>query len=105
MVGKFGNVELSDVAAFVELPNKKVLSGTESGHLVLWDGNLIQFVVARPGGDACHHGMIEALTYDPGTWGGCLLPSQREKKKEKEKRSGFQPSTRSEQSCMPFFSP
>lgn len=41
-IGKFGNVELSDVAAFVELPDGKVLSSTETGELLLWDGGLIK---------------------------------------------------------------
>lgn len=41
-IGKFGNVELSDVAGFVELPDGKVLSTTESGHMLLWDGGLIK---------------------------------------------------------------
>jgi hypothetical protein len=41
-IGKFGNVELSDVAAYVEVPNGKIIAGTETGTLLLWDGNLIQ---------------------------------------------------------------
>ena len=41
-IGKFGNVELSDVAAFVELPDGKVLSGAETGELLMWDGGLIK---------------------------------------------------------------
>lgn len=41
-IGKFGNVELTDVAAFVELPDGKVLSSTETGELLLWDGGLIK---------------------------------------------------------------
>lgn len=41
-LGKFGKVELSDISGFAELPDKKVLSGTESGRLLLWDGNIIK---------------------------------------------------------------
>jgi hypothetical protein len=41
-IGKFGNVELSDVAAFVEMPDGKVLSGAETGELLMWDGGLIK---------------------------------------------------------------
>ena len=41
-LGKFGNVELTDVAAFIEMPDGKTLSGTETGELLLWDGGLIK---------------------------------------------------------------
>lgn len=71
MIGKFGNVELSDISAFVELPDGKVLSGTEHGNLLMWDGNFIQFTVVRAGAGggaserrACHEGMIEYVGLD-----------------------------------------
>ena len=70
-IGKFGNVELSDISAFVELPDGKVLSGTESGSLLMWDGNFIQFTVMRAGPTGavserrpCHQGMIEFVALD-----------------------------------------
>ncbi|EFJ51830.1 hypothetical protein VOLCADRAFT_103323 [Volvox carteri f. nagariensis] len=63
-LGKFGNVELSDVAGFVELPDGKVLSTTETGELLLWDGGLIKVVLLRPGGKACHDGPVEVLLHD-----------------------------------------
>jgi WD40 repeat protein len=66
-LGKFGAVELSDVAAFVALPNGKLLSGSEEGALLLWDANAIQAVVTRPGGAPCHVGGIEALLLEEAT--------------------------------------
>ena len=63
-LGKFGQVELSDVCAFVELPDGKVLSGSESGEMLLWDGNLIKVVLKRPGLPHCHDGNIEVLQLD-----------------------------------------
>jgi WD40 repeat protein len=60
-IGKFGKVELSDVCAFVELPDGKVLSGSESGQLLLWDGALIKVVLKRQGHPTCHDGNIEVL--------------------------------------------
>lgn len=48
-LGRFGAVELSDVAAFVELPDGKVLSGSEAGDLLLWEGGLIKAVISRWG--------------------------------------------------------
>ena len=41
-LGKFGNVELSDVVGFIEMPDGKVLSTTETGELLMWDGGLIK---------------------------------------------------------------
>ncbi|GIM11863.1 hypothetical protein Vretimale_15319 [Volvox reticuliferus] len=63
-LGKFGNVELSDVAGFVELPDGKVLSTTETGELLLWDGGLIKVVLLRPGAKPCHDGPVEVLLHD-----------------------------------------
>lgn len=63
-LGKFGSLELSDVAAFVELPDGQVLSSSESGSLLLWDGGLVKAVIARPGGAPCHAGPVEVLLHD-----------------------------------------
>jgi hypothetical protein len=60
-------VELSDIAAFLELPDGKVLSGSEAGALLLWDGGLIKVVLTRPGGAPCHAGAIELLHHDAAT--------------------------------------
>jgi WD40 repeat protein len=49
-IGKFGKVDLSDISSFVELPDGKVVSGTETGAILLWEGNFIKcrFVRADP---------------------------------------------------------
>ena len=68
-IGKFGKVELSDVAAFAELPDGKVLSSTETGALLLWEGNFIKCCVVRPNGGLAHEGpitTIELRWYEPG---------------------------------------
>ena len=41
-IGKFGKLDLSDIEAFVELPDGKVVSGSETGHLLLWEGNFVK---------------------------------------------------------------
>ncbi|KAG5509480.1 hypothetical protein JKF63_06791 [Porcisia hertigi] len=46
-LGKFGRHEISDVAAFVILGDGKVLSGSDSGDLILWEGDLIACTFAR----------------------------------------------------------
>lgn len=66
-LGKFGGVELSDVAAYAELPDGKVLSGSEAGALLLWDAGAIKALVVRPGGRPCHCGAVEALVHDEAT--------------------------------------
>ena len=63
-IGRFGNEDLSDVAGYAEMPDGKVLSGTESGRLLMWDGGLIRVVLLRPGGRPCHDGMIEIVRLD-----------------------------------------
>lgn len=61
LLGKFGQVELSDICDFCEFPDGKVLSGTETGQLLLWTGNLIKAVLMRKGTTTCHEGNIEVL--------------------------------------------
>lgn len=41
-IGKFGKVELTDIASFVELPDGKVVSTSEAGALLLWEGSFIK---------------------------------------------------------------
>jgi len=44
-IAKFGQVELSDVLAFYIYPDGKVITGTEYGKMLLWEGNLIKCVI------------------------------------------------------------
>lgn len=66
LIGKFGKVELSDIAAFVELPDGKVLSGTESGAMLLWEGNFIKCRLVLSSDKPCHEGVINYITLDKG---------------------------------------
>jgi WD40 repeat protein len=63
-IGKFGAVELSDINAFIELPDGKVLSSSEYGNLLLWEGGLIKAVLTKPDGSPCHVGGVEALLFE-----------------------------------------
>lgn len=63
-IGKFGKVELSDIAAFTELPDGKVVSGTESGSLLLWEGNFIKCRFIKKNKDPCHNGYVNCIEYD-----------------------------------------
>ena len=59
-IGRFGAIELSDVSAFVELNDGKIISGSENGNLLLWDGGLVKVEIMRADGP-CHDGMVEML--------------------------------------------
>lgn len=65
-LGKFGRTEISDIEGYAELPDGKVLSGTEWGNMLLWDGGLIQTEICRKKGKPCHTGIIQQITLDEG---------------------------------------
>ncbi|XP_063718325.1 cilia- and flagella-associated protein 44-like isoform X2 [Symsagittifera roscoffensis] len=65
-IGRFGKTELSDIEGYVELPDGKVLSGCESGNMLLWDGGLIKVQIGRKGKKPCHLGPIQQFIMDEG---------------------------------------
>lgn len=60
------SVLFSCLAGFVELPDGKVLSGSEWGNMLLWDGGLIKVEICKKGNKFCHNGMIEQFFMDEG---------------------------------------
>lgn len=60
-IGKFGQVELSDVDTAYIFPDGKVLSATEYGRLILWEGNVIKVVVGESEEVGCHEGCVESI--------------------------------------------
>ena len=60
-IAKFGQVELSDVSAFYGFPDGKVLSSTEYGTLLLWEGNFIKCLIKMTEEIPCHTATIEVL--------------------------------------------
>ena len=60
-IGKFGNIEISDIAGYAMFPDGKVLSGSESGSLLLWEDALVKCEFIRQGGKRCHKGMVEVV--------------------------------------------
>ena len=59
-LGKFGRIAISDISAYVELPDGKVLSGTEWGNMLLWDGGFIKVEISKKGKKFCHNVSITA---------------------------------------------
>ncbi|CAH1262544.1 CFAP44 [Branchiostoma lanceolatum] len=65
-LGRFGKTSITDIEGYVELPDGKVLSGTEWGNLLLWEGGLIKVEIVRKGKKPCHQGEVEQLVMDEG---------------------------------------
>ena len=62
-IAKFGQFELSDVTSYAEYEDGNVLSSSEYGKLLLWEGNLIKSVVAISPEKSCHNGPIEFVKH------------------------------------------
>nr|XP_006000125.2 PREDICTED: cilia- and flagella-associated protein 44 [Latimeria chalumnae] len=65
-LGRFGKTTLTDIEGYVELPDGKVLSGSEWGNMLLWDGGLIKVELCRRGRKSCHVGPINQFVLDEG---------------------------------------
>jgi WD40 repeat protein len=65
-LGKFGSSELTDIASFIQLPDGKVLSSTETGNLLLWDGGMIKCEIGIKGKRPCHIGKVEVILLGEG---------------------------------------
>lgn len=63
-LGRFGRTAISDVEAFVQLPDGRVLSGSEWGNILLWDGGLISMEICQADGSNCHNGNIRWMSLD-----------------------------------------
>ncbi|KAB5533238.1 hypothetical protein PHYPO_G00129510 [Pangasianodon hypophthalmus] len=66
MLGRFGKTPLTDIEGYVELPDGKVVSGSEWGNMLVWDGGLIKVEIGRKKGRTCHAGPIQQFTLDEG---------------------------------------
>ena len=53
-LGKFGQVDLSDVSSYIEFPDGKILCGTEQGTLLLWEGIFIKTQITVSENEPCH---------------------------------------------------
>lgn len=52
---------MSDVSAYIDFEDGKVLSSSEYGKLLLWEGNLIKSVISIDEETPCHNGAIEVI--------------------------------------------
>ncbi|XP_036376519.1 cilia- and flagella-associated protein 44 [Megalops cyprinoides] len=65
-LGRFGKTALTDIEGYVELPDGKVVSGSEWGNMLLWEGGLIKVEICRERGKPCHSGSIQQFALDEG---------------------------------------
>lgn len=65
-IGKFGKAEMCDIYGYVELPDGKVVSGSEWGNMLLWEAGKIKCEIARKGKKPCHTGRLEVVVMDEG---------------------------------------
>eukprot|EP00752_Nemacystus_decipiens_P009571 g8551.t1 len=63
-IGKFGKIEMTDIDCFCHMPDGKVVSGAESGSLLVWEGQFIKCRVVRPGKTGCHDGPVLHVSLD-----------------------------------------
>uniref|UniRef100_A0A8C1KAY5 Cilia- and flagella-associated protein 44 n=1 Tax=Cyprinus carpio TaxID=7962 RepID=A0A8C1KAY5_CYPCA len=66
LLGSFGKTTVTDIEGYVELPDGKVVSGSEWGNMLLWEGGLIKVELCRKGGRTCHSGAIYQFNLDEG---------------------------------------
>mmetsp|Transcript_24697 Transcript_24697/g.74172 ORF Transcript_24697/g.74172 Transcript_24697/m.74172 type:complete len:1868 (-) Transcript_24697:86-5689(-) len=70
-IGKFGKAEISDVRGCAELPDGKVVSGSEWGNMLLWEGGKIKCEIAakgKKGGapEPIHAGGVDVVLIEDG---------------------------------------
>lgn len=63
-IGKFGKIEMTDIDCFCHMPDGKVVSGAESGSLLVWEGQFIKCRIVRPDKDDCHDGPVLHVSLD-----------------------------------------
>jgi hypothetical protein len=65
-IAKFGQLELSDVSAYYELLDGKVVSGTECGTLIVCEDQFVQanLILDVENQAPLHKGVIEVLLQD-----------------------------------------
>nr|XP_057920871.1 cilia- and flagella-associated protein 44-like isoform X2 [Doryrhamphus excisus] len=66
LIGHFGKTAATDIEGYIELPDGKVVSGSNWGNLLLWDGNAIKVELCSKGGQCCHAGVVQPFILEDG---------------------------------------
>ena len=65
-LGRFGKTELSDIEAYTELADGKVVSGSEWGNLLVWENGLIVAEICTVDERPCHKGIVRQIFINDG---------------------------------------
>uniref|UniRef100_A0A671DQ09 Cilia- and flagella-associated protein 44 n=1 Tax=Rhinolophus ferrumequinum TaxID=59479 RepID=A0A671DQ09_RHIFE len=65
-LGRFGKTATTVIEGYMELPDGKVLSGSEWGNMLLWESGFIKVELCRSISKCCHQGPINQITLDEG---------------------------------------
>ncbi|XP_045041713.2 cilia- and flagella-associated protein 44 isoform X2 [Desmodus rotundus] len=65
-LGRFGKTTTTDIEGYMELPDGKVVSGSEWGNMLVWEAGLIKVELCRTGSKSCHQGPINQIMLDEG---------------------------------------
>ncbi|KAM5276565.1 cilia- and flagella-associated protein 44 isoform 2-T2 [Hipposideros larvatus] len=65
-LGRFGKTATTDIEGYMELPDGKVLSGSEWGNMLLWEAGFIKVELCRASSKCCHQGPINQIMLDEG---------------------------------------
>ncbi|XP_056155837.1 cilia- and flagella-associated protein 44 [Lampris incognitus] len=66
LLGRFDKTTRTDIDAYMDLPDGKVVSGSSWGNMLLWDRGLIKVEICRKGGRTCHAGPIKQFAQEEG---------------------------------------
>ncbi|KAM9820225.1 LOW QUALITY PROTEIN: cilia- and flagella-associated protein 44 [Neosynchiropus ocellatus] len=66
LMGHFGKRATTDIEGYVELPDGKVVSGSDRGNMLLWEGNGIKVEICRKDGRPCHLGTVQPFALEDG---------------------------------------
>ncbi|XP_061603630.1 cilia- and flagella-associated protein 44-like [Phyllopteryx taeniolatus] len=66
LIGHFGKTAATDIEGYIELPDGKVVSGSNWGNLLLWNGNSIKVELCSKGGQCCHAGVVQPFALEDG---------------------------------------
>ncbi|TMS08587.1 cilia- and flagella-associated protein 44 [Larimichthys crocea] len=66
VMGPFGNIPATNIEGYMELPDGKVVSGSDWGNLLLWEGNMVKVEICRKGGRNCHAGIVQPFALEDG---------------------------------------
>ncbi|XP_053710641.1 cilia- and flagella-associated protein 44 [Synchiropus splendidus] len=66
LMGHFGKRAATDIEGYVELPDGKVVSGSDRGNMLLWEGTGIKVEICRKDGRPCHEGTVQPFSLEDG---------------------------------------